>query len=142
MFMTTELFMKKPVKHLMVIGNTILATTLCSGLALADPLFFDDFEDRVKDQPLIGPGAIGGPGWTWYNQTYSDDLVLAPLMKTMVANTCRQTVITGLPAPKMVMVATTTGRALKYRHGQQMKEKRSFWAICSGFMAILTTTLV
>ena len=66
--------MKKPVKHLMVIGNTILATTLCSGLALADPLFFDDFEDRVKDQPLVGPGAVGGPGWTWYNQTYSDDL--------------------------------------------------------------------
>lgn len=38
-----------------------------SSQVAADPLFFDDFEDRVKDQALVGPG------WTWYNQTYSDD---------------------------------------------------------------------
>jgi len=60
--------MKKPIKHLTVICNTILATTLCSSLAMADPLFTDDFEDRVKDQALIGNN------WTWYNQTYADDL--------------------------------------------------------------------
>ena len=59
--------MKKPIKHLTVICSTILATTLCSSLAMADPLFTDDFEDRVRDQVLVGPG------WTWYNQAYTDD---------------------------------------------------------------------
>ncbi|MBT8047469.1 MAG: hypothetical protein HKN57_03335 [Xanthomonadales bacterium] len=30
----------------------------------AQTIFFDDFEDRVKDQPLIGNN------WTWFDQTY------------------------------------------------------------------------
>jgi hypothetical protein len=38
-----------------------------SNLAAADPLFTDDFENRVKDQVLIGGD------WTWYNQTFADD---------------------------------------------------------------------
>jgi hypothetical protein len=36
-------------------------------LAVAQPIFFDDFEDRVKDQPLIGND------WTWFDQTYGGD---------------------------------------------------------------------
>lgn len=47
--------------------SLILALAAFSNQAAAEPLFFDDFEDRVKDQPLVGPG------WTWYNQTYSDN---------------------------------------------------------------------
>jgi hypothetical protein len=47
--------------------SLVLALAAFSNLAAADPLFFDDFEDRVKDQALVGPG------WTWYNQTYSDN---------------------------------------------------------------------
>lgn len=47
--------------------SLVLALAAFSNQAAADPLFFDDFEDRVKDQVLVGPG------WTWYNQTYSDD---------------------------------------------------------------------
>ena len=38
-----------------------------SNLAAADPLFTDDFENRVKDQVLIGGD------WAWYNQTFADD---------------------------------------------------------------------
>lgn len=52
---------------LTTVFSVMLAATTLGSSAVADPLFFDDFEDRVKDQPLIGPG------WTWYNQTYSDD---------------------------------------------------------------------
>jgi hypothetical protein len=46
--------------------SLVLALAGFSNLAAAEPLFFDDFEDRVRDQERIGPG------WTWYNQTYSD----------------------------------------------------------------------
>lgn len=53
--------------RLITVGSVLLAATLLGGQAIAEPLFFDDFEDRVKDQPLIGPG------WTWYNQAYSDN---------------------------------------------------------------------
>jgi hypothetical protein len=59
---------------LTMICSVLLALAGFGGQASAQTLFSDDFEDRVKDQALIGPGAIGGPGWTWYNQTYSDDL--------------------------------------------------------------------
>ncbi|NNJ78992.1 MAG: hypothetical protein HKP19_07000, partial [Xanthomonadales bacterium] len=34
-----------------------------SSAAVAQPLFFDDFEDRVADQATIGNL------WTWYDQT-------------------------------------------------------------------------
>ena len=33
-----------------------------AGQAVAQPLFFDDFEDRVRDQPLLGNN------WTWFDQ--------------------------------------------------------------------------
>lgn len=49
---------------------TILCSVLLIGFisqAAADPLFTDNFEDRLKDQALIGDG------WTWYNQTFADD---------------------------------------------------------------------
>ena len=49
---------------------TILCSVLLVGFisqAAADPLFSDNFEDRLKDQALIGEG------WTWYNQTFADD---------------------------------------------------------------------
>lgn len=59
--------MSKPVKHRAFICGAIIAAVLSSGPLLAEPIFFDDFEDRVRDQALIGPG------WTWYNQAYSDD---------------------------------------------------------------------
>jgi hypothetical protein len=58
--------MKRFTSHLTILASAMLALAGFSGTAAAEPLFFDDFEDRVRDQPLIGPG------WTWYNQTYSD----------------------------------------------------------------------
>lgn len=51
-------------------GLFCVGALLCAGLgtqASAEVIFFDDFEDRVRDQALVGPG------WTWYNQAYSDD---------------------------------------------------------------------
>ncbi len=59
--------------------SVLLATTVLGSSAVADTLFFDDFEDRVKDQPLLGPGVPGGPGWTWYNQAYTDNQCTAYL---------------------------------------------------------------
>lgn len=38
-----------------------------SSTLAAEPLFFDDFEDRTGDQPTIGNN------WTWYDQTFPDD---------------------------------------------------------------------
>ena len=37
------------------------------GPAFGQTLFFDDFEDRVQDQPLIGNN------WTWYDMTFAGD---------------------------------------------------------------------
>lgn len=51
-------------------ANLLLATLLtvgCLGNANAAPIFADDFEDRVKDQALIGND------WTWFDQTYGGD---------------------------------------------------------------------
>ena len=48
-------------------GFALLVTAVVSGPVMAEPLFTDDFEDRVRDQVLVGPG------WTWYNQAYADD---------------------------------------------------------------------
>ena len=52
---------------LTMICSVLLALAGFSCQASAQTLFTDDFEDRVKDQDLIGPG------WTWYNQAYADD---------------------------------------------------------------------
>jgi hypothetical protein len=70
-----EFAMKKSIKYLTTLCGAMLVTAGSSSLVLADTLFFDDFEGSVKDQANItidGEGAVGGPGWTWYNQTYSD----------------------------------------------------------------------
>jgi hypothetical protein len=70
-----EFAMKKSLRYLTTLCGAMLVTAGSSSLVLADTLFFDDFEGSVKDQAEItieGEGALGGPGWTWYNQTYSD----------------------------------------------------------------------
>jgi len=59
--------MKTSFGNLTKLSSILLVLGSFSIQAMAQPLFSDDFEDRVKDQALIGPG------WTWYNQTYSDD---------------------------------------------------------------------
>lgn len=50
-----------------VVCSVLLALGSLSTPASAEAIFFDDFEDRLRDQALIGVG------WTWYNQTYSND---------------------------------------------------------------------
>jgi hypothetical protein len=50
-----------------MVCSALFALGAFSSQVAADPLFSDNFEDRVKDQVLIGPG------WTWYNQTFADD---------------------------------------------------------------------
>jgi hypothetical protein len=52
---------------LTMICSVLLALAGLSSQASAQTLFSDDFEDRVKDQALVGPG------WTWYNQTFDND---------------------------------------------------------------------
>ena len=51
-------------------GLAALFTVWFSSAALAQTLFFDDFEDRVADQATIGNL------WTWYEQTFPDDQCL------------------------------------------------------------------
>jgi hypothetical protein len=62
-----EFSMKISLTILTVLFGALLALGGLTNQAEAQVLFSDDFEDRVRDQALIGPG------WTWYNQTYSDD---------------------------------------------------------------------
>jgi hypothetical protein len=59
--------MKISIGNLTRLSSILLVLGSFSIQAMAQPLFSDDFEDRVKDQALIGPG------WTWYNQTYAGD---------------------------------------------------------------------
>ncbi|MGB7453901.1 MAG: hypothetical protein WBM36_17395, partial [Lysobacterales bacterium] len=59
--------MKLSMIKLTAVCSLLVSVAGFNNQASADPLFFDDFEDRVKDQAEIGPG------WTWYNQTYSDN---------------------------------------------------------------------
>lgn len=59
--------MKVLKSKLMIAGSILLATTFIGNPVMAQTLFFDDFEDRTRDQPLIGNN------WTWYNQTYAGD---------------------------------------------------------------------
>ena len=59
--------MKVSVGNLTSLSGVLLILGSFSIQAWAQPLFSDDFEDRVKDQALVGPG------WTWYNQTFSDE---------------------------------------------------------------------
>jgi hypothetical protein len=52
---------------LTMICSILLATTGLSSQVSAQILFSDDFEDRVKDQALIGNN------WTWYDQWFAEE---------------------------------------------------------------------
>jgi hypothetical protein len=59
--------MKVSIGKLTMLGSVLLVLGGLSAQVMAQTLFSDDFEDRVKDQALIGNN------WTWYNQTFADD---------------------------------------------------------------------
>src|SRR5210317_1263777 len=48
----------------MVIGSAFFALAGYTSLVGAEPLFFDDFEDRTAEQPTLGNN------WTWYDQWF------------------------------------------------------------------------
>ena len=56
--------MKFTIRHHLVLATAFVAVGGLSTTALAEPLFFDDFEDRVADQATVGNN------WTWYDQTF------------------------------------------------------------------------
>lgn len=56
--------MKFAVRRNLVLVSALFAVAGISGAASAEPLFFDDFEDRIADQATIGNN------WTWYDQTF------------------------------------------------------------------------
>jgi len=47
--------------------SLLLSLAVLSSQALAEPIFSDDFEDRVNDQALIGND------WTWYDQWFAEE---------------------------------------------------------------------
>lgn len=53
------------VKHIAMLCSILVALAGFSSQASAQALFADDFEDRVKDQVLIGQG------WTWFEQDFA-----------------------------------------------------------------------
>jgi hypothetical protein len=57
--------MKVRFNRVMFLCGLTMAVAGFSNLAVADPLFSDDFEDRVQDQALIGND------WTWYDQWFA-----------------------------------------------------------------------
>jgi len=59
--------MKCSARRSIVSTGALLVLAVSSSLAFAQPLFFDDFEDRVADQPTIGNN------WTWYDQWFEGD---------------------------------------------------------------------
>jgi hypothetical protein len=56
--------MKFTIRHHLVLATAFVAVGGLSTTALAEPLFFDDFEDRLADQATVGNN------WTWYDQTF------------------------------------------------------------------------
>jgi hypothetical protein len=58
--------MKSTVRSSIIFCSALLVLG-ASSLANAEPLFFDDFEDRVDDQAKIGND------WTWYDQWFAGD---------------------------------------------------------------------
>lgn len=46
---------------------TLLVALFAASSLQAEILFFDDFEDRVRDQPTLGNN------WTWYDATFGGD---------------------------------------------------------------------
>jgi len=59
--------MKVSIGKLTVLSGVLLVLGGMSVQVMAQALFSDNFEDRVKDQALIGNN------WTWYNQTFDND---------------------------------------------------------------------
>lgn len=59
--------MKVSIGKLIKLGSVLLVLGSFSVQVMAQTLFSDDFEDRVKDQPLIGNN------WTWYDQWFAED---------------------------------------------------------------------
>jgi hypothetical protein len=59
--------MRISIGNLTTLSGILLVLGSFSIQALAQPLFSDDFEDRVKDQALIGNN------WTWYDQWFAED---------------------------------------------------------------------
>ncbi|MGA9572851.1 MAG: hypothetical protein WBS20_02770 [Lysobacterales bacterium] len=59
--------MKISMGNLMMVSSVLLALGAFSSQVAAQITFSDNFEDRVKDQALIGNN------WTWYNQTFADN---------------------------------------------------------------------
>ena len=59
--------MRISVHHLTAVCSLMLALAGISSQAAAALLFSDDFEDRLKDQDLIGHN------WTWYDQWFAED---------------------------------------------------------------------
>ena len=53
------------VKHLSILCSALLVLGGFTAQVSAQPLFSDNFEDRARDQALIGNN------WTWYNQTFA-----------------------------------------------------------------------
>ncbi len=59
--------MKLSVTHVVILATVLLALGGFSNPASAEPLFSDNFEDRVQDQAVIGHN------WTWYDQWFAED---------------------------------------------------------------------
>jgi hypothetical protein len=59
--------MRVSVIYLTILCAAILALGGYSSQAAAQIQFFDDFEDRAKDQAIVGNN------WTWYDQTFEGD---------------------------------------------------------------------
>ncbi len=59
--------MKISIGNFTKLSSVLLVLASFSIQAIAQPFFSDDFENRVKDQALIGNN------WTWYNQTFEND---------------------------------------------------------------------
>lgn len=59
--------MKLSMIKLTAVCSLLVSVTGFNNQASADPLFFDDFEDRVKDQAIIGND------WTWYDQWFAEE---------------------------------------------------------------------
>jgi hypothetical protein len=59
--------MSLSVNHLLAVCGLSLALTGFASHAVAQPVFTDDFENRVRDQALIGND------WTWYDQWFAEE---------------------------------------------------------------------
>lgn len=66
--------MKIPISNLSLMCSLILALAGYSHQVEAQPLFTDDFEDRIADQAVVGNN------WTWYDQTFEGDTCTGVLL--------------------------------------------------------------